>query len=118
MAYSWKVHKGEDFKFEGTALFSTTIGAALQPYDLTGATLTWHMGPSVGSVHLTRSSAGATNWAFGTSVGTWTFEGSDVDTEGLAATTWFQDIWLTTSGGAEYCLDVGTFTIMAVVGTL
>lgn len=115
---TWKQHRGEDALYEGTVTFSTVVGATASPYNLAGATLTWHMGSVLATPMITRSSAGGTNFSFGTAIGTYTFSLSDVDTELLAATTYYWDMWLTTTGGNEYCLTVGTLNLMGVVGTL
>jgi len=116
---SWKVYRGSDNLFEGTVTFATVTGAPLTNYDLTGGTLTWHMG-SVWEVPMyTRSMAGGTNFSYtGTTTGIYTFSLGPADTQNLIATTYWWDIWLKTAGAKEYCLVVGTLVVRETVGTL
>jgi len=113
---TWKIFKGEDKIFEGVVQYATIAGATLSPYDLTAATLVWHMGSVLAPPIYTRPSTG-TNWTLG-SLGSWTFSVAQADTESLFATSYYFDIWLKTSGAKEYCLQLGTFIVKEVVGTL
>lgn len=115
---TWKIYKGEDKIFEGVVQYATIGGATLSNFDLTNGTLIWHMGSVLAPPIYTRPSAGGTNWSLGSTSGSWTFSLSQTDTESLSATSYYFDIWLKTSGAKEYCLQVGTFVVKEVVGTI
>jgi len=114
---TWKLRRGEDFAIEGTVTFSTVAGGALLPLDLTGATLTWHMGSVLSSPIYTRIGATSFTHTVAT-LGVYQFTLSPIDTENLAATTYLFDMWVRTPAAKEYCLTVGTFVINDVIGTI
>lgn len=116
----WTVNKGEDALYEGTVLFSTLANVPVSPYNLSGAVLIWHLGSVIDTPIYTRSSASGTNWSFGTSVGTYTFSLSHLDTGSLSVGSYVFDIWLQTAGGNRYCITnkLGTFEVNPVSGTL
>jgi len=112
---AWKIRRGEDFAVEGTVTFSTLAGGVLQPCDLTGATLTWHMGAVLGSPTYTR----ATNFTVTVAtLGVYQFALLPADTEGLSIGSYIYDIWIRTPAAKEYCLMVGTVEIQGVMGTI
>lgn len=113
---TWKVKRGEDYAVEGTVTFSTMAGGPLSPMNLTGATMTWHMG-SVLAVPMMLRSGSSFTYTVATS-GVYQFALTPGDTESLAATSYYFDIWIKTPATKEYCLTVGTLELQDVVGTI
>jgi hypothetical protein len=115
---TWKVFRGSDSLFEGTVTFATVAGASPSPFDLTGASLTWHMGSIFEQPMYTRSTSGTNFNTTGTN-GVYTFSLSPEDTQNLpAGTTYWWDLWLKTTGNREYCLILGTLYLKETIGTV
>lgn len=113
---TWKVKRGEDYAVEGTVTFSTLAGGPLTAMNLTGATMTWHMGSVLSSPMMIRGGT-SFNYTVAT-LGVYQFALAPPDTESLAATSYYFDIWIKTPANKEYCLTVGTLELQDVVGTI
>ena len=115
---SWRFERGENALFEGTVLISTSSGAAKTAADLTGGTLYLHFGSSLNSPMKTWTAGGSSLQITVATLGIYQFEWQPEDTEELSAGSYYFDLWYKNSANKEYCVTVGTVTLLGVVGTI
>lgn len=115
---SWRFERGENALFEGTVLIATSSSSPKTAADLTGGTLYLHFGSSLGSPMKSWTAGGSSLQITTATSGVYQFEWQPEDTQDLAIGVYYWDLWYKNTANKEYCVTVGTLTLLSVVGTI